>query len=314
MTAAIGAIALLLAAVPQPFRFADPEITESSAIVAVGGTYFTINDSGDSARVFAVDRRGRTVGVTTYHADVRDVEALAVGTDSTLLVGDIGDNDAERDHITVYRVPLFRSGNHDVRGTAYDLVYADGPRDAETLLVHPMTGRVFVVSKGLLGGTVYVAPRRLRSDRINVLRPVGDAPGLVTDGAFFPDGRHVVLRDYAAASVLDRRDWSLLGLFRLPTQPQGEGIDVVGRSVVISTEGRFSSVLFERVPARLRNAMGSQEPQKAVPPKTPAPVSVAREPASPEDGDYVPVALGAAGVLLLGLLVRASRRRSRCTP
>jgi hypothetical protein len=144
-----------IAAGPQPFRFQDPDIIESSALVVSGDLFYTINDSGDSARVFAVDGSGRTVGVTSYDADVTDVEALALGPQDTMWVGDIGDNDAKRSHVTVYEMPEPGRGDQTVTPTAYDLVYSDGPRDAETLLVHPLTGRLYVVSKGLLGGTVY---------------------------------------------------------------------------------------------------------------------------------------------------------------
>ena len=48
------------------FRFADPAIVESSGLTVADGLVSTVNDSGDSARVFTVDAdSGRTVGVTT---------------------------------------------------------------------------------------------------------------------------------------------------------------------------------------------------------------------------------------------------------
>ena len=48
------------------FTFQDPRITESSGLAASSrsGIVFTHNDSGDSARFFAVDDAGRTR--TTY--------------------------------------------------------------------------------------------------------------------------------------------------------------------------------------------------------------------------------------------------------
>ena len=49
------------------FTFQDPEIVESSALVATGDLFLTVNDSGDSGRVFVVDgsgedRRGHVLG------------------------------------------------------------------------------------------------------------------------------------------------------------------------------------------------------------------------------------------------------------
>ena len=47
------------------FSFADPEIVESSGLVATEGLVVTVNDSGDAARAFIVDPgSGETVGVT----------------------------------------------------------------------------------------------------------------------------------------------------------------------------------------------------------------------------------------------------------
>ena len=114
-----------------------------------------------------------------------------------------------------------RDGEH--RATRYPLTYPDGPHDAETLLVHPRTQRVFVVSKAVFGGTVYAAPRHLRPDQPNRLRAFARVPGLVTDGAFFPDGRHVVLRTYGTASVFTFPAFELVGTVTLPVAAAGRG-------------------------------------------------------------------------------------------
>jgi hypothetical protein len=318
-------VAALLAAQTIPlFRFQDDAIDESSGLVAGGDSVLTVNDSGDAARVFVVDRRsGQTVGVTTYSdVDPVDVEAIAAGPGERLWVGDIGDNEAERDHVTVYVLPAPEPGDRTVHSTAYDLVYEGGPRDAETLLLHPRTGRLYVVSKGLLGGTVFAAPRTLHADRTNVLVPVGSAGGLVTDGAFLPDGRHAVLRDYSSAVVVRSGDFQPIGRFGLPEQEQGEGISVLGDRVVVSSEGQHSAVLAQPIPKRVLRAM---EPPEAV---QPAPPTQERDHGG---GTVVPAALGAAWVLLLLLVARtvihrkrrtadrattpgprAARRRSRC--
>ena len=109
------------------FRFADPAIVESSGLTAAGGLVTTVNDSGDSARVFTVDARsGRTVGVTTWDADATDDEALAPAGDGEVWVGDIGDNAAARDEVTVTRVPVGR-GDRSVAGESFRLVYPRWP-------------------------------------------------------------------------------------------------------------------------------------------------------------------------------------------
>ena len=93
---------------PPVVRLADPRITESSGLVDLGADWVTTNDSGDSARLFVVSpRTGRTVGLVTDCApSVVDVEALAPAGPSAVWVGDIGDNNAERKSVSVFRVPV----------------------------------------------------------------------------------------------------------------------------------------------------------------------------------------------------------------
>ncbi|HET7690148.1 MAG TPA: hypothetical protein VFK41_07215 [Nocardioidaceae bacterium] len=324
MTAWGSAVALLLAVQPHVvLTFQDERIAESSALVDGGDVVYTINDSGDSARVFAVAKgSGETVGVTTYSDDdVVDVEALAPGPDGDLWVGDIGDNNHVRDHLTLYRIPRPGVGDTNVEAQVYELVYADGPRDAETLLVHPRTGRVYLVSKGILGGTVYVAPPQLRTDRTNVLRPVGSTGGLVTDGVFLRDGKHVLLRNYGSATVLRTQDFTPVATFPLPAQPQGEGIGISGHTVLVSTEGARTAVRALPLPQRVVRLLDGTPTASASPVPGPGPGPVPG--AAPDDagkadgpwgGNVVPLALGAAWVVLLVLGIRAFRRRSRHTP
>ena len=114
------------------FRFEDTTIVESSGLVVEGGLFVTTNDSGDSGRVFAVDPdSGETVGVTRWSEDPTDVEALAPAGDRSVWVGDIGDNEAQRDSIEVTRVPV-GAAEVTVDEPTYDLVYPEGAVNAET--------------------------------------------------------------------------------------------------------------------------------------------------------------------------------------
>jgi hypothetical protein len=237
----------------QELTFADPAIDESSGLVVRGSDVLTVNDSGDGAVVYVVDAAtGATVGRTTYTTDeVVDVEALAAGRNGTVWVGDIGDNDRARPVVSLYRLPAVTRGDRTVSAQRFDLVHPDGPRDAEALLVQPSTGRVFVVTKGVFGGQVLAAPRTLRTDRPNRLRPVGTVGGLVTDGTFLPGGA-VALRDYADGFVLDPRTWRTVGSFRLPSQQQAEAIAPwPQRRVLVSSEGETQPLYSAPVPPRL---------------------------------------------------------------
>ena len=240
--------------------FQDPAIVESSGLVVRDGLFLTTNDSGDGGRVFVVDGSGETVGSTTWASDPRDVEALAPAGPGELWVGDIGDYSTARDSIQVLRVP-FGPDFQDVEPATYTLVYPDGAHDAETLLAHPRTGQLFVVSKDIFGGVVYAAPRELSPTQPNELRAVADSLGFATDGSFFPDGRHYVLRDYLAASVYTFPGHEEVGSFTLPKQRQGEGISVDETDGVhVSTEGQFTDVRSVRVPRTVLAAMDPDPP------------------------------------------------------
>jgi len=254
--------------------FTDPRIVESSGLVARGEDFVTVNDSGDDGRTFLVDRNGDTVGTSAW-GEATDVEAVAPWGRDSVLVGDIGDNGSERDSVRLLQVPV-ESGERDVAPEEFEVTYPGGPRDAEALLVHPVTGRVYVASKELFGGTLYAAPRELSSSRSNRLQPLGPVIGIVTDGAFFPDGRHLVLRDYGRAVVYAFPSLDRVGEVPLPDQPHGEGIAVgVDGSVYVSTEGQFTAVLRVSLPGDLREAMAPAP--DTTPPPTSEPTTRSRE-------------------------------------
>ena len=174
---------------------------------------------------------------------------------------------ARSDSIAVFRVAP--GGSEAAR---FELTYPDGPRDAETLLAHPRTGRLFVVSKTVFGGTVYAAPRRIEPVVPNPMRAVAVVPGLLTDGAFLPDGRNVLLRGYADASLLSFPDFAVLGSFELPEQEQGEGVAIGddGR-ILLSSEGRGAEVLEVKLPQRLQMVVDRRETEATPRSLTPTP-------------------------------------------
>lgn len=229
------------------FSFADPEIIESSGLIAHDGRFATVNDSGDSGRVFTVDPAdGTTVAETSWDGEPVDVESMALTPDGDVLVGDTGDNTASRDSIELIRVPFGQDGPVDP--TNYELVYPDGAHDCETLLVHPETGQVLVVAKEFIG-RLYTGPEHLDEldeDGPNTLELLDDEVlPIATDGAFFPDGKHLILRGYVKAAVYAWPSLDQVGdPFFLPNQAQGEGI-AVGEddAIYLSSEGTNSEVL-----------------------------------------------------------------------
>jgi hypothetical protein len=293
------------------FSFVDPTITESSGLVDLGSVMVTMNDSGGDADVFVVDpATGRTVGRTTYADEVTDVEALAPAGRDAVWVGDIGDNAEHRDSVQVYRVPVGR-GERTVDAPAYDLVYPDGPHDAESLVAAP-DGRLYVVTKGLLGGTAYVAPRHLDPTRPNHLRPVASVDVWATDAALFPDGRHVLVRGYDTAALYTFPGFVPVASFDLPREKQGEGVSIgASGRIRLSSEGVHTPVLQVELPDAVRKALApaGKSSGPVVPPRA--------VPHSAATGDGLPgwllalagggAAVGAA-IVLLSVRPRRSRR------
>lgn len=236
---------------PAPlFRFQDPEVVESSGLALTDeGLVVTVNDSGDEARAFVVDpATGRTVGTTRWEGGAEDVEAVAPTGGNLVYVGDIGDNGADRDTVSVIRIPV-GAVDQDVPGERFTLRYADGAADAEALLVHPRTGRLVVVTKAVLGGQVYVAPEDLAGRGVTTLRPRGPVMSVVTDGAFLPDGDHLVLRDYTRAVVYTWPALDPVAEVDLPEQRQGESLAATAAgTLLVGSEGPRSPVHEVAVP------------------------------------------------------------------
>ncbi|MCA1224176.1 esterase-like activity of phytase family protein [Streptomyces sp. 8L] len=240
----------------QSFTIKDPRITESSGLAASHlhpGVYWTHNDSGDGPYVYAVDSRtGDTVARVTLRGvgTPRDVEAISIGPDGDLYVGDIGDNlNGAWDHVWIYRFPEPKHlGDQTVDATQFTVKYADGPRNAESLMVDPTTGRVYIASKNEDGGGLYEGPAHLTPTGTNVFRRIASVPW-VTDGAFSPDGKQLVLRSYLGAYGYAWKDGHLGAKFPVsaPFQGQSESVTYTrdGKALMFGSEGKDSEV--ERV-------------------------------------------------------------------
>lgn len=188
----------------------DDEIAEASGIVASSRSpdlFYVHNDSGDRARFFAVDRKGatratfRVTGV--FALDWEDIARGPCGAASCLFLGDIGDNLKFRGSVTIVRVaepdPAL-TGERDVPAERMNIAYPDGPHNAETLMVHPTTGALTIVTRTGSGppavyelstGFAPGVPATFEK-RGSVVLPEG--AGSVTAGDVHPAGRGVLLR------------------------------------------------------------------------------------------------------------------------
>ncbi len=247
--------------------FANRELDESSGLAASRahpGLLWTIEDSETGPYLFATDTLGRDHGRWEIeHADNWDWESIRLGRcprGACLYVGDTGDNAANRDRVSIYRIPEpdpTAAGTHDLFGVeTLTFRYPEGSHNVEAMVVTPAQD-LLLISKGEKGPpALYRIPAGAWKSKSPVTAealgtlPLPDAglTGRVTDAALSPDGRRIAVRTYVDIYFfeLDARGGGLApakppivcGIFGL--QLQGEGIDWLdARRLAVSGERAF---------------------------------------------------------------------------
>lgn len=272
------------------------DISESSGLAVSrryqgeDGIIWTHNDSGDTARIFAMGTDGSHQGVVHLEGiEAVDWEDMSLGpcsvqkagdedadgnTPTCLYLGDIGDNEAVRPHVTVYRLrepqlPEDRPVDLTVKAsdiTAIHYRYEDGARDAETLMVHPTTGRLYVVDKSRTDGIsqVYRVPNPAdpttspeapaQAPRIGQL-DFSDRSGfakMTTAGDIAPSGKEFSIRTYTKVytyCVPDGKDFeAVFSAERTLSQPPPT---IQGEALAYAPDGHALWLTSERRPAPL---------------------------------------------------------------
>ena len=222
------ALAASIRAVPLALASVLAENSAAAASVAEPGLLFGVNDSGHDAVLFAFDTTGADRGRWRLQgATNRDWEAVAVarcepgGEAWCVFVGDVGDNDLDREHVTIYRVPEPTPIGASEEGTLVPDVLAlrfdDRPHNIEAMVVAP-DGSLLLLTKeptrsvrGRVRPTlVYRAPPPGWGRDSTVVAALEDSlpivPGAVpgqsvTDAALSPGGGLLAVRSYRALFV-----------------------------------------------------------------------------------------------------------------
>ena len=252
------------------------ELTELSGLVSGRrdpAMWWAHNDSGDGARVYALapDGAGSIELAATLQltdADGEPIEAvdwedMAIGPPlgpddaATLHLGDIGDNAGARRSIAVHRVAepaLDGAATIAAVADTLTLTYPDGPHDAEALLVDPVDGDLWIITKdwSLAGASqLYRAPGDLEAGSTTELEHVATVSlpvaSLVTAADVSPDGSVVAVRAYGSVMLFERPTGQPLGAAfdsvpcegPVPTERQGEAVAFApdGGSYVTVSEG-----------------------------------------------------------------------------
>jgi hypothetical protein len=244
-------------------------INEASGIAASRknpGVLWVHNDDGP-AWVYALNREGKLLG--TYNlvvARMRDWEDIAVGPGpepnvSYLYIGAIGDNNGRKKSIAVYRVAEPNVGtNHsaainEVNGVeVLEMNYPDGPRNAETLMVDPLTKDLYIVTKEGKSRVYRAAFPQSVSEKTTLQYVASLSWGMATGGDISPDGQEIVVRGYFGASLWMRpKEGPLWKAFDGPEcsvpiiiEAQGEaiGFDANGTGYYTTSENKHQPIYY----------------------------------------------------------------------
>ncbi len=223
-------------------------LTEISGIVgsrSLPGSLWVHNDKGDAANFYAIASTGALQGQFSLNgATNTDWEDIAIGPKAGggnyLYLGDIGDNDANRSQISVFRTdePLVSTGG-TIAAANYKqalLQYPGGARNSESLLVDPLSGDLFIITKAP-SGQIYSAPASAFDSagitQLTSLGTLGATLDRPSGADISPDGLHILVRDRSTTAYLFERaanqtvGQALIGVgipITLAAEVQGEAI------------------------------------------------------------------------------------------
>jgi len=224
-------------------------IDEASGIAASrknNDVLWTHNDSGGMNRIFAVNTKGEHLGIFKINgAFARDWEDITVGPgpvegEHYIYIGEIGDNNARYDLKYIYRViePEISPGKAPIDTTLnitekITFRYPDGKRDAETLMVDPITRDIYVVSKREKNVRVYRLPYPQSTSETIIPEHVATLNITNTNGGdISPSGCEILIKTYTNIYCWRRDinqdfrqafDNNPLVLLYIP-EPQGEAV------------------------------------------------------------------------------------------
>lgn len=183
------------------------EISGLAASSAVdNSSLWSEEDSGNKNAIYLLDSLGNLTGIKylpgTLNLDWEDLSA-GPGPDQGkhyLYIGDIGDNLKIRPFITIYR--LEEPNLHTPQDTVVkdfdiiNLVYPDGPHNAEAMMVDPATKFIYVITKDTAAG-LYAAPYPQNASASTKLILLETLPiSSVTAADISGDGNQILIKNY----------------------------------------------------------------------------------------------------------------------
>jgi hypothetical protein len=195
--------------VPDEYPIGSREINEASGIVAsrsiIDGIW--VQEDGDNpSELHLIDRTGIYQGKISLPFQNRDWEDIAFGKDPTsqknyIYMGDIGDNVARYSSYFVYRFlePTTTLSDQVNSVERFEFKYVGAPLnsyDAETLLVDPATGDIYILTKRELNVLVFKLAYPQSTNAINSADFLGTIPYPgIQGGDISADGKEILLKN-----------------------------------------------------------------------------------------------------------------------
>ncbi len=233
--------------------------------------FWVINDSGNSASVYALDSEGNLLGTLDIQGvsnnDWEDIASFEYEGKSYILIADVGDNFGKRSKCFLHFIeepdiekitgasPLFTGPSWSITYT-----YEDGPRDCESVAVDTAAGKILLLSKRDLPPILYELPLTKEKNAVaKKLTGITPLPQRTDEIMDFPvtsnmatamdisaDGSAAVVLTYGNAFYYNKKpsqNWSDVftgspGEILIPRMRQAESIcfSKDGSSIYITTE------------------------------------------------------------------------------
>lgn len=219
-------------------RIENSELNEISGVLESRrnpGVFFVHNDSGDSPRLFAIDRQGQLLAELALETVplLIDAEDIAIGPAPEgrwfLYLGDVGNNFASMGvGIPRRKAVLHRFAEPEVSLRARDarvavrdsspitFTFPDGARDVEAFVVDPLSGDLVMIGKQGDGHSqILSAPAAMLAaggGELHLEHELvfgrGDLPGspMPTAASISRDGLSILIRTYSSTFLFRRRE------------------------------------------------------------------------------------------------------------